>query len=119
MLQTDLDGVFLMVAQVEELIEMIENDPNQLDRKQMEQVQGSLQRVTQTCSGMTRALLAFICLSTVGKRIEWRTVGKQTASQRRSAGTEEENVSLKQRCQIGGSWQTWLSHWRWKFGTEV
>jgi hypothetical protein len=47
-------------AQVEELIEMIENDPNQLDRKRLEQeVRGFLQCVTQTCSGMTPCIVGF------------------------------------------------------------
>ena len=59
---TDLGIVFLMVAQdkwekaksqVEEIISMIQTDPDKLDRKRLEQVQGFLQYITQTYSGMT------------------------------------------------------------------
>ena len=68
MLRTDLKGVFLMVAQdkwdkakaqVEEVIEMIQRDPNRLDRKRLEQVRGFLQYVTQTYSGMTPYIIGF------------------------------------------------------------
>jgi hypothetical protein len=67
-LRTDLDGVFLFVAQdkwdkakaqVEEIIIMIETDPDHLDHKRLEQVRGFLQYVTQTYSGMTPYIIGF------------------------------------------------------------
>ena len=67
-LRTDLAGVFLMVAQdkwdkaksqVEEVIAMINTDPNRLDRKRLEQVRGFLQYVTQTYSGMTPYIIGY------------------------------------------------------------
>jgi hypothetical protein len=67
-LRADLDGVFLFVvqdkwdkakSQVEEIISMIQTDPNRLDHKRLEQPRGFLQHVTQTCSGMTRCIIGF------------------------------------------------------------
>jgi hypothetical protein len=67
-LRTDLDGVFLFVVQdkwdkakrqVEEIITMIQTDPNRLDHKRLEQVRGFLQYVTQTYSGMTPYIIGF------------------------------------------------------------
>jgi hypothetical protein len=67
-LRTDLDGVFVFVAQdkwdkakilVDEIIAMVESSPNKLDRKCLEQVRGFLQYVTQTYSGMTPYIIGF------------------------------------------------------------
>jgi hypothetical protein len=67
-LRTDLNGVFLFVAQdkwdkakaqVEEIITMVETNPNRLDHKRLEQVRGFLQYVTQTYSGMTPYIIGF------------------------------------------------------------
>jgi hypothetical protein len=63
-----LKGVFVFVSQdkweraknqVNEVIEMVEDDPDRLDHKRLEQVHGFLQYVTQTYSGMTPYLIGF------------------------------------------------------------
>lgn len=46
-------------AQVEEVIAMIYANPDRLDRKQLEQVQGFLQYLTQTYSGITQYITEF------------------------------------------------------------
>jgi hypothetical protein len=67
-LRTDLNGVFAFVSQekwdkaksqIEEVIEMVEKDPDRLDHKRLEQVRGFLQYITQTYSGMTPYLIGF------------------------------------------------------------
>jgi hypothetical protein len=46
-------------AQVEEVITMIQTNLDRLDRKQLEQVRGFLQYITQTYSGMTPYIIGF------------------------------------------------------------
>lgn len=46
-------------SQIEEIIRMVETDPNHLVHKRLEQVQGFLQDVTQTYSGMTPYIIGF------------------------------------------------------------
>jgi hypothetical protein len=67
-LRTDLKVVFVFVvqdkwdkakAEIEEVIEMVERDPERLDYKCLEQAWGVLQHVTQTYSGMTRYIIGF------------------------------------------------------------
>jgi hypothetical protein len=67
-LRADLYGVFLFVvqdkwdrakSQVEEIISMIQTDPNRLDHKRLEQARGFLQHVTQTYSGMMPYIIGF------------------------------------------------------------
>jgi hypothetical protein len=67
-LRTDLNGVFAYVSQekwdkaksqIEEVIAMVEQDPDHLDHKRLEQVRGFIQYVTQTYSGMTPYIIGF------------------------------------------------------------
>jgi hypothetical protein len=67
-LRTDLDGVFVLVAQekwdkakalIAEVLEMIRNDANKLPRKRLEQIRGFLQYVTRTYTGMNPYLIGF------------------------------------------------------------